>query len=125
MAPDTQTIDFDTTRNAQDLALAVPFGSYVSWPESERAVGETLSAAIKRADLDDDDDEDEDDFDEEGEEEDEFEDEDEDEDEDEEEDEDDDEDDDEDEDEDLDDEDEEDDDDDDVKPLSVKWRRAR
>ena len=118
MAPDTQTIDFNATYNAQGLALAAPFGSSVSCPESERAVSETVSAAIKRVDLDDDEDDEEDvdDLEEEGEEEDEFEDEDEDEDE--EEDEDDDEDD------DLDDEDEEE-EDDDVEPLSVKWRRAR
>ena len=32
MAPDTQTIDFDTTFNAQGLALAVPFGSSLSPP---------------------------------------------------------------------------------------------
>ncbi len=119
MAPDTQTVDFDTTCNAQGLALAGPFGGYVSFPESERAVSETVSAAIKRVDLDDDEDDDEeedaDDFDEEGEEEDEFEDEDDDDEEDE--------DDDEEEDDDLDDEDEE--EDDDVEPLSVKWRRAR
>jgi hypothetical protein len=117
MAPDTQTVDFDTICNAQGLTLAVPSGGPISYPESERAVSETVSAAIKRVDLDDDDDDEEedvDDFDEEGEEEDEFED-------DEDEDEDDDED--EDEDDDLDDEDEE--EDDDVEPLSVKWRRAR
>lgn len=110
MAPDTQTVDFDTTCNAQGLALAAPFGGSISYLESERAVSETVSAAIKRVDLDDDDeDEDEDDFDEEGEEEDEFDDDEDDEDED--------------EDDDLDDEDEEE-EDDDVEPLSVKWRPA-
>jgi hypothetical protein len=120
MAPDTQTIDFDTICNAHALVLAAPFDSFISDPESERAVSETVSAAIKRVDLDDDDDdndEGEDDFDEEGEVEDEIEDE-------EDEDDEDDEDNDEDEDEygDLDDEDEE--EDDDVEPLSVRWRRA-
>jgi hypothetical protein len=119
MAPDTQTIDFDTICNAHALVLAAPFDSFISDPESERAVSETVSAAIKRVDLDDDDDNDEgeDDFDEEGEVEDEIEDE-------EDEDDEDDEDNDEDEDEygDLDDEDEE--EDDDVEPLSVRWRRA-
>jgi hypothetical protein len=121
MAPDMQTVDFDTICNTQGLALAVPFGGPISYPESERAVRETVSAAIKRVDLDDEDDDEEedlDDFDEEGEEEDEFED-----DEDDEEDDEEDEDEDEDEDDDLDDEDEE--EDDDVEPLSVKWRRAR
>jgi hypothetical protein len=122
MAPHTQTVDVDTICNAQSLTLAVPFGAPISYPESERAVSETVSAAIKRVDLDDDDDDEEDvdDFDEEGEEEDEFEDDDEDADED---DEDDEEDEDEDEYDDLDDEGEE--EDDDVEPLSVKWRRAR
>jgi len=119
MAPDTQNVDFDTICNAQGLTLAVPFGGPIRYPESERAVSEIVSAAIKRVDLDDDDEDDDeeedvDDFDEEGEEEDEFEDEDEDDDEDEDEDEE--------EDDDLDDEGEE--EDDDVEPLSVKWRRA-
>ncbi len=118
MAPDTQTIDYDTTCNAQGLALAVPFGNSISHPEFERTVAETISAAIKRVDLDDDDDdEDEEDnedvFDEEGEEQGEFENED------------DDEEDDEDEEDDDEDEDDEEGEDDGVEPLSVKWRRAR
>ncbi len=118
MAPDTQTIDYDTTCNAQGLVLAVPFGNSISHPEFERTVAETISAAIKRVDLDDDDDEedDEDVFDEEGEEQGEFEDEDDDEEDD-------------DDDEDVEDGDEDEDDeegeDDGVEPLSVKWRRAR
>ena len=68
--------DMQRTRSGP---LRSRFGNSISHPEFERTVAETISAAIKRVDLDDDDDEDEEDdedvFDEEGEEQGEFEDE--------------------------------------------------
>ena len=58
MAPDTQSIDFNATFFTLGLALSHPFASSIDDPEY--AGSETLSAAIKRVDLDDDDDDDED-----------------------------------------------------------------
>jgi hypothetical protein len=70
MAPDTQSTDFDASFLTLGLAHAhslLPFDNSID--HSEYAGSETLSAAIKRVDLDDEDDddeeEDEDDLDEE------------------------------------------------------------
>jgi hypothetical protein len=67
MAPDTQFTDFNATLLTVGLAIALPFDS--PFGHSDDAGSESLSAAIKRVDLDDEEDEedDEDDFDEEGE----------------------------------------------------------
>jgi hypothetical protein len=75
MAPDTQSIDFNASFLTLGLAHALPLDNSIDPSESGGA--ETLSAAIKRVDLDEDDDddeeedEDEDDLDEEEEDEDE------------------------------------------------------
>jgi hypothetical protein len=62
MAPDTQSIDFDASFLTLGLAHAhplLPFDNSID--HSEYAGSETLSAAIKRVDLDDEDDEDDED----------------------------------------------------------------
>jgi hypothetical protein len=61
MAPDTQSIDFDASFLTLGLAHAhplLPFDNSID--HSEYAGSETLSAAIKRVDLDDEDEDDED-----------------------------------------------------------------
>jgi hypothetical protein len=66
MAPDTQSIDCNRTFLTLGLALSHPFGPFDNPIEHPSyADNEVLSAAIKRADLDDDDEDDEDDLDEE------------------------------------------------------------
>jgi hypothetical protein len=60
MAPDTQSIDFDASFLTLGLAHALPLLPLDnSIGHLEYAGGETLSAAIKRVDLDDEDDDDE------------------------------------------------------------------
>jgi hypothetical protein len=55
MAPDMQPIDFNATFLTLGSALADPFDNFPG--DSEYAGSETLSAAIKRVNLDDDEDE--------------------------------------------------------------------